>query len=281
MTILSRFQRVPWLTPVRRARFGGGLAALASRSASAFLFAWLAGAAPVQAAPPIALSYPYLTGTPAGIGGIKALAELASQSYVHVVILYPGNPDTNDPPGILQQASGIIVDAKGYVVTAAHIARTTRNEARIIARDGSEHAARILFIDPRHDLALLKIAPFAGMKPALFAANDAVRRRDFAFAVGSPSRGRGAVSLGFVRLPKLKERLAYNRWGITDAIEILMEVESGTSGGPVFNRRGELIGMVAGYELGDTTKRPYISPRITYAIPIAGIRDFLKRSVGR
>ena len=46
-----------------------------------------------------------------------------------------------------------------------------------------------------------------------------------------------------------------------------MEVESGHSGGPVFDRRGALIGMVAGYELGDTTKRPYVSPRITYAIP--------------
>lgn len=234
-----------------------------------------------QAAQPIALSYPYLTGAEFGIRSIKALAERVSQSYVHVVILYPGNPDTNDPPGILQQASGIIVDARGHVVTAAHIARTTKNEARIIARDGSEHAARILFIDPKQDLALLRIAPFAGMKPALFGAESTVRRRDFAIAVGSPSRGRGAVSLGIVRLPKLKERLAYNRWGITDAIEISMEVESGHSGGPVFNRRGELIGMVAGYEIGDTTKLPYISPRITYAIPIAGIRDFLKRSVGR
>lgn len=235
----------------------------------------------VRAAPPIALSYPYLTGTESGLDGIKALAERVSQSYVHVVIRYPGNPDTNDPPGILQQASGIIVDARGYIVTAAHIARTVNNEARIIARDGGEHVARILFVDPRHDLALLKVAPFAGMKPARFAVKDTVRRRDFVLAVGSPSRGRGTVSLGFVRIPRLKERLAYNNWGITNAIEISMEVESGHSGGPVFNRRGELIGMVAGYELGDTTKRPYISPSITYAIPIAGIREFLKRSIGR
>jgi S1-C subfamily serine protease len=241
----------------------------------------MAVVAPVRAAQPIVLSYPYLTGAESGIASIKALAEIASQSYVHVVIRYPGNPDTDDPPGILQQASGIIVDARGYIVTAAHIARTVKNEALIIARDGSERAARILFVDPKQDLALLKIKPFASMKPARFAAAGKVRRGDFAIAVGSPSRGRGAVSLGFVRIPKIKERLAYNSWGITDAIEISMEVESGHSGGPVFNRRGKLIGMVAGYELGDTTKRPYISPRITYAIPIAGIRDFLKRSVGR
>ncbi len=233
-----------------------------------------------QAAKPIALSYPYLSGAEAGIGRIKALAERVSQSYVHVVIRYPGNPDTNDPPGILQQASGVIVDPRGYIITAAHIARTVKNEALIIARDGSEHAARILSIDSRQDLALLKITPFKGMKSARFAATGSVRRGDFAIAVGSPSRGRGTVSFGFVRIPGLKERLAYNRWGITGAIEISMEVESGHSGGPIFNQSGALIGMVASYELGDTTKRPYISPRITYAVPIAGIRDFLKRSIG-
>ena len=285
MTILSRFQRVLWLTRARWAvlsvLFDACLAKLAWWTVAGILIALLAGAAPAQAAQPIALSYPYLTGAQARIGNIKALAERVSQSYVHVVILYPGNPDTNDPPGILQQASGIIVDARGHIVTAAHIARTSKNEARIIVRDGSEHTASILYIDPKQDLALLKIAPFAGMKPALFAAENTVRQRDFAIAIGSPSRGRGAVSLGFVRLPRLKERLAYNRWGITDAIEISMEVESGHSGGPVFNRSGELIGMVAGYELGDTTKRPYVSPRITYAIPIAEIRDFLKRAVVR
>ena len=215
------------------------------------------------------------------------LAELLSEAGLPDGVFNVVNGDREavdailDPPGIIQQASGIIVDARGHIVTAAHIARTSKNEARIIVRDGSEHTASILYIDPKQDLALLKIAPFAGMKPALFAAENTVRRRDFAIAIGSPSRGRGAVSLGFVRIPRLKERLAYNRWGITDAIEISMEVESGHSGGPVFNRRGELIGMVAGYELGDTTKRPYISPRITYAIPIAGIRDFLKRAVVR
>lgn len=266
---------------VRPMLFAGRLARLTRQPVAGILVAWLAGASLVQAAQPIALSYPYLTGASSGIGGIKALAERVSQSYVHVAILYPGDPDNNVSPGVLQQASGIIVDARGHIVTAAHIARTSKNEARIITRDGREHAARILFIDPKHDLALLKIEPFAGMKPARFAGNDAVRKRDFAIAVGSPSRGRGSVSLGFVRIPKIKERLAYNRWGITDAIEISMEVESGHSGGPVFNRRGELIGMVAGYELGDTTKRPYISPRITYAIPVAGIKAFLKRSAGR
>ena len=234
---------------------------------------------PARAERPIALSYPYLDGGSTGMPGLRALAERASQAYVHVVIIYPGDPGAaDDPPGVLQQASGIIIDDRGHVITAAHIARSTRNHARIVTRRGSRHPARIVYIDRREDLALMRIAPFAGMRPARLGDSGRVRKGDFALAVGSPSRARGAVSFGFVRTPRLDESLEYNRWRIENAIEINMEVESGHSGGPVFDRRGALIGMVAGYELGDTTKRPYVSPRITYVIPSSGLRAFLKRA---
>jgi S1-C subfamily serine protease len=228
---------------------------------------------------PIVLSYPYLEAGAVKLPKLRALAERASQSYVHVVILYPGDPlAQDDPPGILQQASGIIIDDHGHVITAAHIARTTKNHARIVTRQGDRHKARILYIDRREDLALLQVAPFAGMTPARFAEPGALKKGALALAVGSPSRGRGAVSVGTVITPRLAESLKYNRWRIAHAIEIDMEVESGHSGGPIFDREGRLIGMVAGYELGDTTKRPYVSPRITYAIPVSGLRAFLARA---
>lgn len=231
------------------------------------------------AAEPIRLSYPYLTGREAKVEGLRPLAERASQGYVHVIILYPGNPLHNDdPPGVLQQASGLIADGDGHIVTNAHIARSTKNVAKVIARDGSEHAARVLYIDPTHDLALLRIKPFRGMRPVRFGSAKALKKGDVLVAVGSPSRGRGTVSVGFVRIPRIDERIPYNQWSIVNAIEIAMEVESGHSGGPVFDRSGTLVGIVAGYELGDTTKRPYVSPRITYAIPADEVQAFLKRA---
>ena len=136
----------------------------------------------------------------------------------------------------------------------------------------------MVYIDPEHDLALLRIKPFRGMRPVRFGSARTLKKGDVLVAVGSPSRGRGTVSVGFVRIPRIDERIRYNRWSIVNAIEIAMEVESGHSGGPVFDRGGSLVGIVAGYELGDTTKRPYVSPRITYAIPADEVQAFLKRA---
>lgn len=236
-------------------------------------------AAPARGDRPIRLSYPYLEAGAAKLPKLRALAERVSQAYVHLVILYPGDPlAQDDPPGVLQQASGIIIDDRGHIITAAHIARSTKNHARIVTRSGERHRADIVYIDQREDIALLRVRPFAGMTPVRFAEPGGVKKGDFALAVGSPSRARGAVTFGFVREVRLAETLEYNRWRIEHAIEIDMEVESGHSGGPVFDKAGRLIGMVAGYELGDTTKRPYVSPQITYVIPTSGLRAFLRRA---
>lgn len=83
------------------------------------------------------------------------------------------------------------------------------------------------------------------------------------------------VSVGRIRVPNIGEWLDDGNWCFDNAIEIAREVESGHSGGPVVNARGELIGMVAGYELGDTTKPEYRSPRITYIVPSNDIRKWL------
>ena len=96
-------------------------------------------------------------------------------------------------------------------------------------------------------------------------------------AIGSPGKRWGVATLGRVRESDIGERLQYGAWGFDHAIEGGMEVRSGHSGGPVVDMRGRLVGLVASYELGDTTKKVYVSPRISYVVPMRTIAAFLAK----
>ncbi len=261
---------------------------LAGAFALALLTAACAGRGPVPSlapaslpAAPIALTYPYLTAREADVPGYREIAERAAPAYVRVVIVNPGGGLYNEAAGVVIKASGVIVDRQGYIVTAAHIARNTKYKARVTTSDGREHEAEILHVAPDRELALLRIKPYPGMRPARFARPGKLRAGDLAFAIGSPRDTAGVVSLGWVRQPRFGQRLDYNDWGFDDAVKIKMEVESGHSGGPVFNRAGEVIGMVAVYELGDTSRTPYVSPRMTYAVPASDVLAYVRAQTGR
>lgn len=229
---------------------------------------------------PIVLSYPYLTEEQARLEGFRALAERVASGYVELTILAPGELAPGERRGIIHVASGMIVDQAGHVLTAAHIARGTDHYARVRLRDGRVRAARILAVAPMRELALLQMEPTPGLEPVSLAPADSLARGDFVMAVGSPGGKAGVVSLGTVRLPDIRQRLDYNEWGFDHAVEMKMEVESGHSGGPVFDRQGRVVGMIAGYELGDTTKTPYVSPGIAYAVPVADMARYLKERLG-
>ena len=175
----------------------------------------------------------------------------------------------------IDTGSGIVLSRDGYILTAAHIARGSSFTARVRLQDGRTIPGEIVKVSAKEELALIKTAPLPDAVPIPFADSRALKKGDAALAIGSPRRLWGVVSVGRIRVPNIGERLDYGTWGFDNAIEIGLEVESGHSGGPVVNARGELIGMVAGYELGDTTKPQYRSPRITYVVPSNDIRKWL------
>jgi putative serine protease PepD len=227
---------------------------------------------------PGSLTYPYLDGAEAQFPAFRTIAERAANGYAMVTLVAKPDPQSNDPGGDLHTGSGVILDADGHILTAAHIARGRQFAARVTLRDGRAMAAEILKVSPKHELALLKAArPLPESRLIPFGESARVKAGDPALALGSPRRRWGTVTIGKVRVPNIGERLDYGPWGFANAIELRMEVESGHSGGPLVNTRGELIGMVAGYELGDTTRPIYRSPRITYAVPVNDIRAWLGR----
>ncbi len=230
------------------------------------------------------LSYPHQVEAAFLFDGYQALAGEAAASYTRVVIIDPDTSaeDGRGPGGraVVNAASGVIVHPAGYVVTAAHIALDRRFVAEVITFDGRAHAAEIVRVDRARELALLRMSPFPGMRPARLGDSDLVQEGELVLAIGAPGNRPGVVSPGSVVQTKRPTRLEYNGYGYDDAIKLHIDVEPGNSGGPVVNRAGEVIGMVASFVLGDTSQADYVSPRLAYAVPSNAIAAFLREAAG-
>ncbi len=212
----------------------------------------------------------------------RKVVRRAARSYVRVRILAAADEatprDEGAPTDVINFASGFIADDEGHVVTAAHIALSPENRAEVIVMDGRTFPARILAVDPKREMAVLKIEPFDDMEPADFADSDDIEAGAPAFAIGTPDNKPGVVSLGTVKTPRLDETIAYDPYSIRNAIELSIDVEPGHSGGPLFDREGELIGMIAAFEMGESTKSDadYVSPMIGFAVPSNDIETFVE-----
>jgi len=243
----------------------------------------MAACAPIAKRPPAPFTLSYPESSAANFPDHRRLAEQVAPAYVRVTIYDKG--DGIGPVDIEAQrvaiASGILVDTRGHLVTAAHIARDGSFGASIGTSDGGEHEGVILDVDPERELALIRIAPFPGIEPAVLGDSDALVRGELALAIGTPAMIPGVVSLGRVRIARRRTPLVYGRYRVESGIELTMDVASGHSGGPVFNAQGKVIGMVASYLLGDTTKLPYVSPGIAFAVPAKAIDAYLREKLGQ
>ncbi|MFO0998195.1 MAG: serine protease [Alphaproteobacteria bacterium] len=238
-------------------------------------------AAKPEGAAPIALSYHRsVTEDEFRFDGYQRVVQASAGAYVRVIVRGRGDdgPGSKEMAGgIVNGASGTIIARSGLIITAAHIAIDPKLDAEIITLDGRAHKARILRVDPARELAVLQMQPFAGMQVAELADSARLAKGDPVFAVGTPGNRPGVVSLGRVVESRRASRLEYNGYGFDDAIKLKIDVEPGNSGGPVFDRDGRVIGIVASFVLGDVdASKPTPPPRLAYAVPSNSIRAFLQ-----
>lgn len=243
------------------------------------ILAALAGCAAPPEAGPIRLSYAEAEARGPALAGYRRLAQAVAGAYVRVVVYGATEDEGMARVAAVNGASGTIVDPRGYVVTAAHVAQHTRFHARVTTMDGRIRDGTILRVDPLRELALLKIEPFAGMGFARIG-DCRLRAGQPVLAIGSPDNRRGVVLLGRIAKPRRAARIDYGDFGFDDAVELEMAVEPGHSGGPLFDAEGRLVGIIAGFGLGDTRSVPYVSTRVGYAVPAAAIASYLAQLIG-
>ncbi len=133
--------------------------------------------------------------------------------------------------------SGFIIDTKGTVVTNNHVISGADD---ILVRVGDkEYKAKVIGADPYMDIAVLKMDTKDQFKPVGFGDSDKARVGDWAVAIGNPFGLGGTVTAGIISARNRDINLTrYDDFIQTDA-----SINQGNSGGPLFNLKGEVIGI--------------------------------------
>jgi S1-C subfamily serine protease len=139
------------------------------------------------------------------------------------------------------QASGVIVDTEGYIVTNYHvIANANPRKITVNLQDGRSRAATIVGHDAKNDLAVLKIKA-DDLIPAPWGDSDALAVGELVWALGNPFGLDNSLTFGIVSAKARRGLTAENRYN--EYLQTDAAVNPGNSGGPLVNMRGEIVGI--------------------------------------
>jgi len=170
---------------------------------------------------------------------IVAISDGVKPSVVHIEVVQKSESGRR----FRSLGSGVIVDETGYILTNEHVVGRSVS-IRVTLEDKRELPAEVVGVDKQTDLALLKIESDESLPAVTFANSDEVEVGEWVIAVGNPFGFDRTVSFGIVSgkgrvisgLPT--ETPLLNNFIQTDAA-----IDPGSSGGPLVNLRGEIIGI--------------------------------------
>ncbi len=144
-------------------------------------------------------------------------------------------------PGL---GSGFIVDDEGHVMTAAHVVQTA-DLVQVEFLDGEKVTAAVVASDPAKDVALLKLDRIPeGLQPAKLGDSDKVRVGDEVFVIGAPYGLTHTLTIGHI---SARHNDDGGPMGVirAETFQTDAAINQGNSGGPMFNQKGQVIGVVS------------------------------------
>jgi serine protease Do len=147
-----------------------------------------------------------------------------------------GDPERPQQQGSL--GSGVIVDPSGIALTNAHVVERATN-IEVVTADGKKHRAKVVGLDKRTDLAVLRLQGGGPYPSAVLGDSDKVRVGDWVLAIGSPFGLQQTVTAGII---SAKGRFI-GQGPFDDFLQTDAAINPGNSGGPLVNMSGEIIGI--------------------------------------
>ena len=198
-------------------------------------------------------------------GSVADVVEAVSGSVVEISVMSVGMPWFGEMQ-FPSSGSGVIISQDGYIATNNHVIDGA-NEIKVRLSDGTEYEAVLVGADQETDLAVVKVDA-DGLTAVRLGDSDTLKVGETAIAIGNPlgTLG-GTVTTGIVSA--LNREITIDSY-MMSLIQTSAPVNSGNSGGGLFNEKGELIGIVnakSGGTRGGTTVEG-----LGFAIPVNTVK---------
>lgn len=163
--------------------------------------------------------------------------------------------------------SGFFIDSQGHILTNNHVVDRA-SKVKVVLEDGTRLDATVVGTDKHNDLALLKVdaARAGNIKYLTLGDSSTVKPGQLSIALGSPYGLQGSITVGVVSgvgrsIPGSADRT------MTNIIQTDAAINSGNSGGPLLNSKGEVIGINTAIE--------YNANGVGFAVPINTAKTLL------
>ncbi len=170
----------------------------------------------------------------------------------------------------------MIISPDGYALSNFHVTSAAGVAMKCGLSDGGYYDAVLVGLDPTGDVALIKLLGRDNFPAAELGDSDEVRQGDEAFAIGNPfllaTNLQPSISYGIVSGVHRYQYPAGTILEYADCLQTDAAINPGNSGGPLFNSRGQLIGING---RGSFEKRGRVNVGVGYAITINQIKHFL------
>jgi S1-C subfamily serine protease len=168
--------------------------------------------------------------------------------------------------------SGFVIDKTGHIVTNYHVVQGAK-KINVSFSNGASTKATVVGVDPSSDLAVLTVdASSRALTPLQLGNSDAMRVGDPVVAIGNPFGLDRTVTAGIVSAIQ-RAITAPNGYTIDHVIQTDAAINHGNSGGPLLNRRGQVIGVNAQIETGGSGNGGNVG--VGFAIPSNTVKNVI------
>lgn len=177
----------------------------------------------------------------------QSVRELYEKLHPSVAVIHVEDAVRRDGRLVGYQSalgSGVLVSEDGYMLTAAHVVQTAEN-IMIEFYDGQKAPAKVIRLVKNADIALLKLNWLPGEYPiAQLGDSDTIGIGDQVLVIGAPYGLAHSLSVGYIS-GRHVEANKTNGFVSTEFLQTDAAINQGNSGGPMFNRKGEIVGIVS------------------------------------